>query len=147
MAFKAKMDTLTVWNKEYKLNFSIWTVHIHKLGHCKACSSSVSHTLPPASSHTHEYCTPTVNSQSICVLSADDTSITTYHTERDPFQNSINDTYLRHIELWAINKVILHFDTNFTKLAITNKTCINLKRGQGNKMLKETVTSKLNAHW
>jgi len=94
----------------------------------------------------HEYCTPTVNSQPICVLFIDDTSITTYHTERDHFQNSINDTYLCHIELSAISKVPLHADTNFTKLAITNKTCINLNRGQGNTMFKETVTRKLNAY-
>jgi hypothetical protein len=146
MAFKAKLDMLTAGNKEYKLNPSIQTVHIHKLGHCKVCSSSVFHILPPASSHMHEHCTPTVNSQSICVLFADDTSITTYHTERDHFQNSINEIYLCHIELTAISKVTLHFDINFTKLASTNRTCINLNRGQGNKMFKETVTSKLNAH-
>jgi hypothetical protein len=146
MAFNAKLGTLTGENKEYKSNLSIQTVHIHKLGHCKVCSSSVFHILPPASFHMHEYCTPTVNSQSICVLFADDSSITTYHTERDHFQTSINDIYLCHIELTAISKVTLHFDTNFTKLASTNKTCINLNRGQGNKTCKGTVTSILNAH-
>jgi len=94
----------------------------------------------------HEYRTPTVNSQSICALFAGDTSITTYHTERDPFQNSINDTYLCHFELRAISKVTLHFATNFTKLATTNKAGIHLNRGEGNKMFKESVTRKLNAH-
>jgi hypothetical protein len=44
------------------------------------------------------------------------------------------------------NKVTLHFDTNFTKLASTNKACVNLNRSAGNKMFKETVTSKLNAN-
>jgi hypothetical protein len=80
MAFKAKLDMLTVGNKKYKSNPSIRTVHIHKLGHCKVCSSSVFHILPPASSHMREHCTPTVNSQPIRVLFADDTSITTYHS-------------------------------------------------------------------
>jgi hypothetical protein len=101
----------------------------------------------PASSHMHEHCTPTVNSQSICVLFADDTTITTYHAERDHSQNSIKDIYLYHIELTAFSKITLHFGTNFTKLAAsTNKTDIDLSRGQGNKTFKETFTCKLNAH-
>ena len=82
MAFKTKMDTglkhtLTVQNKDYESNLSIQSVHLYKLGHCKVCSSSVFHILLPASSHMHEHCTPTVNSQSICVVFADDTCTTT----------------------------------------------------------------------
>jgi hypothetical protein len=137
---------LMVRNKEYESNLSIRTVHIHKLGHCKVSSSSLFHILPPASSRMHEYCTLTVNSHSICVFFADDSSITTYHTKRDHFQNSINDKYLCHIEFTAISQVTSHFDTTVTKLASINKTCINLNRGQGNKMFKETVTRKFNAH-
>jgi hypothetical protein len=55
-------------------------------------------------------------------------------------------TYVTFNSQLSTNKVTLYFDTNFTKLATTNKTCINLNRGQGNKTFKETVTSKLTAN-
>lgn len=152
MAFKTKVDTglkhtLTVRNKECESTLSIQSVHLYKLGHCKVCSFSVFHILLPASSHMHQHCTPTVNSQSICVLFAADISTTTYHTERDHNQiPSMIHTYVTLNSQLSTNKVTLYFDTNFTKLVTTNKTCINLNRRQGNKTFKETVTSKLIAN-